>query len=113
MPDRPANFPLPNARATDPSVDPRHPSAPHFEVPLALQPADAVSLLSSSARPPAVRQTWRHSLRGIAVMYAGELKTFLLRPTSSGLLLAAAALARLNFSFPPTLPSPHTSSPPL
>jgi ABC-2 type transport system permease protein len=93
----------PTGRQTGPDelLDPHIPGKPHFHVTPGDAPRDVVAANSRTAR--AMTMAARRWLREVAVVSAWEVKTFLLRPTSYLLLLAAAALAGWSFSWLVTL----------
>jgi ABC-2 type transport system permease protein len=100
---RTTDAPIRESQESAGAPHPRLPPAPHFAVTPAVGPAETVSSSPSSQPAPSVQRTARQILRGIAFVCAWEIKTFLLRPASYILLLAAALLAGWSFSWLVTL----------
>ncbi len=109
---------VPSGPTTDPPIretresagdsHPRIPSLPHFTVAPAVDRAETGSPAAGSQSQPSFPPTGRQTLRGAAVVFAWEIRTFLLRPASYVLWLAAALLAGWSFSWLVTLLSRGT-----
>jgi ABC-2 type transport system permease protein len=87
--------------ALDTALGPQLAGKPHFRVTSGAASSGVAAADSWLARPmPAAA---RRALREVVIVFAWEIRTFLLRPTSYVLLLAAAVLAGWSFSWLVTL----------
>jgi ABC-2 type transport system permease protein len=103
QPGRPTDAPIQEPEKSAGAIDPRLPPAPHFSVAPEFEPVAVISSVPSFRPAPSAPRIGQQILRGIGVVFAWEIKTFLLRPASYVLWLASALLAGWSFSWLVTL----------